>query len=42
MKLNKHLFQSGIISEQGYMNIITNMLCLGMYLGLLWYIDMDN
>ena len=24
--------------EQGHKNIITNMLCLGMYLGLLWYI----
>ena len=22
--------------EQGHKNIITNMLCLGMYLGLLW------
>ena len=24
--------------EQGHKNIITNMLCLGMYLGLLWCI----
>ena len=24
--------------EQGHKNIITNMLCLGMHLGLLWYI----
>ena len=24
--------------EQGHKNIITNMLCLGMYLGLLWNI----
>ena len=24
--------------EQGHKNIITNMLCLGMYLGLLWHI----
>ena len=24
--------------EQGHKNIVTNMLCLGMYLGLLWYI----
>ena len=23
---------------QGHKNIITNMLCLGMHLGLLWYI----
>ena len=26
--------------EQGHKNIITNMLCLGMYLGLLGYTDM--
>ena len=26
--------------EQGHKNIITNMLCLGMYLGLLEYTDM--
>ena len=24
--------------KQGHMNTITNLLCLGMYLGLLWYI----
>ena len=24
------------ISEQGYKNIITNLLCLGIYLELLW------
>ena len=28
--------------EQGHKNIITNMLCLGMYLGLLWYITKNN
>ena len=28
--------------EQGHKNIITNMLCLGMYLGLLGYIDRNN
>ena len=28
--------------EQGHKNIITNMLCLGIYLGLLEYIDMNN
>ena len=28
--------------EQGHKDIITNMLCLGMYLGLLGYIDMNN
>ena len=28
--------------EQGHKNIITNMLCWGMYLGLLGYIDMNN
>ena len=27
--------------EQGHKNIITNMLCLGMYLGLLGYTDME-
>ena len=25
------------ITEQGHMNTITNLLCLGIYLGLLWY-----
>ena len=30
------------ILEQGHKNIITNMLCLGVYLGLLGYIDMNN
>ena len=28
--------------EQGHKNIITNMLCLGMYLGLLEYTDMEQ
>ena len=28
--------------EQGHKNIIANMLCLGMYLGLLGCIDMNN
>ena len=28
--------------EQGYKNIITNMLCFGMYLGLLEYTDMEQ
>ena len=28
--------------EQGHKNIITNMLCLGIYLELLGYIDMNN
>ena len=28
--------------EQGHKNIITDMFCLGMYLGLLGYIDMNN
>ena len=28
--------------EQGHKNIITNMLYLGIYLGLLGYIDMNN
>ena len=28
--------------EQGHKNIITNMLCLVIYLGLLGYIDMNN
>ena len=28
--------------EQGHKNIITNMLCLGIYLGLLEYTDMNN
>ena len=28
--------------EQGHKNIIADMLCLGMYLGLLGYIDMNN
>ena len=30
------------ILEQGHKNIITNMLYLGVYLGLLGYIDMNN
>ena len=28
--------------EQGHKNIITNMLCLGIYLGLLEYTDMGQ
>ena len=28
--------------EQGHKNITTNMLCLGMYLGLLGYTDMEQ
>ena len=28
--------------EQGHKNIITNMLCLGIYLGLSEYIDMGQ
>ena len=28
--------------EQGHKNIITNMLCLGTYLGLSEYIDMEQ
>ena len=28
--------------EQGHKNIITNMLCLDMYLGLLEYTDMEQ
>ena len=28
--------------EQGHKNITTNMLCLGMYLGLLEYTDMEQ
>ena len=30
------------ILEQGHKHNITNMLCLGMYPGLLGYIDMNN
>ena len=28
--------------EQGHKNIITNMLCLGLYLGLLEYTDIEQ
>ena len=28
--------------EQGHKNVITNMLCLGLYLGLLEYTDIEQ
>ena len=44
MKFNKtyaKVVHEYTILEQGHKDIIANMLCLGIYLGLFWYIDME-